>query len=300
MRLKLFRAASMAQAMADLRGDLGPEALILSTRRVSDGVEITAAIDHPPSVPSATKVHHDYQTARGLAYHRVSQGLTGVLAAGPLQQTLAQALSFSTLEFQPGDRPVLFAGPPGAGKTLTVARLATRLVMLGQQPLVITADTQRAGAAEQLAAFTRLLGLDLVVAGQPVTLSRAMARRQQGAPVLIDMPGGSPFDAAQAEELAALTATADARVAVVLPAGLDPDEAGEIAAGYAEAGCEYLVVTRLDVARRVGCVLAAAHAGLALTEAGIGPGAADGLVAMTPELLSHRLLDVPSTWEHRL
>jgi flagellar biosynthesis protein FlhF len=55
-----------------------------------------------------------------------------------------------------------------------------------------------------------------------------------------------------------------------------------------------LVATRLDVTRRLGAVLAAAHAGgLALSEAGIGPGAADGLVPMTPGLLAERLLAVP-------
>lgn len=297
MRLKLYRAATVAEAMSMVRRELGPEALILSTRRVADGVELTAAIDPPPPPPQPERC--EPQCLRGLAYHRAPRAVAEALASGPLGLTLPATLSFGALALQPGDRPVLFAGPPGAGKTLTVARLATRLVMQGLQPMVITADGRRAGAAEQLAAFTRLLGLDLVVASHPVALARALARRQQGAPVLIDMPGSSPFDAAQTEELTALTATADARVAVVLPAGLDPEEAGETASGFAAAGAEYLVVTRLDISRRIGCVLSAASAGLALVEAGIGPGAADGLVPMTPALLSRRLLEVPPNWEHR-
>ena len=75
-------------------------------------------------------------------------------------------------------QPLLLVGPPGAGKTLTVARLATRLVMAGITPMVITADGKRAGATEQLAAFTRLLGISLIVASHPVTLGRALTRRQ--------------------------------------------------------------------------------------------------------------------------
>ena len=60
---------------------------------------------------------------------------------------------------------------------------------------------------------------------------------------------------------------------------------------YADAGAEFLVATRLDVARRLGGIVAAAEtARLILTEAGIGPGAADGLVPMTPEFLAARLL----------
>ncbi len=102
--------------------------------------------------------------------------------------------------------------------------------MGGIAPLVITADGQRAGAAEQLAAFTRLLGLNLIVASHPVTLARALAHRQDGAPVLIDAPGTDPFDAAQRQMIADLAASVGATMALVLPAGLHPDEAAELAA----------------------------------------------------------------------
>jgi flagellar biosynthesis protein FlhF len=157
--------------------------------------------------------------------------------------------------------------------------------------MVVTADGKRAGATEQLAAFTRLLGIDLIVASHPVTLGRALARRQDAAPVLIDAPGCDPFDPAQVEELAALAATASAMIVLVLPGGMDPAEAADLAAAYAAAGASQLVATRLDLARRLGGILAAAAAGrLALTEAGIGAGAADGLVPLTPAFLAERLL----------
>lgn len=80
---------------------------------------------------------------------------------------------------------------------------------------------------------------------------------------------------------------------MVLPAGLDAGEAADLAGAYAACGARLLAATRLDLARRIGGVLAAAGAGLALAEAGIGPGAADGLVPMTPDLLATRLMRVP-------
>jgi hypothetical protein len=58
--------------------------------------------------------------------------------------------------------------------------------------------------------------------------------------------------------------------ALVLPAGLDAEEAAETARAFQLLGCRHLVPTRLDAARRLGGVLAAADAGLAFTEAGIG------------------------------
>lgn len=292
MRLKLYRAPTAAEAIARIRADLGPEALILGTRRVADGVEITAALEpaEPPPPPPA-----ELPAGAALRFHGVPEALLQRLAGVPLRTALAAHLGFEKLPLARDGPPLLLAGPPGAGKTLTVARLATRLVMNGTVPLVVTADGQRAGATEQLAAFTRLLRLDLVVASHPVTLARAVATRAAGTPALIDLPGSDPFLAQEREEMSALAATIGGCLVAVLPAGLDPDEAADLAAAYGQAGARLLVATRLDLARRIGGVLAAADAGLALAEAGIGPGAADGLVPFTPELLAARLAQLPHT-----
>ena len=286
MRLKLYRAPDVAAALALVRAELGPDALILATRRVGDGVELTAALE-----PSAPEPIVDAAREAALAWHGVPPGLAGRLLSGPLDAALAASLPFRKLPLETGDPPLLLVGPPGGGKTLTVARLAARLVLSGTAPLAITADGQRAGATEQLAAFTRLLGLTLVVASQPVTLARALARRQGGAPVLIDAPGGDPFDPAYRDLVSGLAATAGATVALVLPAGYDAHEAADLAGAFAELGATYLVPTRLDLARRLGAVLSAAAAGPALAEAGIGPGVADGLAALTPALLARRLMN---------
>lgn len=285
MRLKLYRAPAMAQAMARVRAELGEDALILATRRVGDGVEVTAALE-PEETPPTSLPHSDRLAA--LEFHAVPASLRSVLQHDEFETALAKALQFATLPV--GERPLLFVGPPGAGKTLTAARLATRLVMSGTMPMVITADGQRAGATEQLAAFTKLLGINLVVACHPVTLGRALRQRLYSAPALIDSPGSDPFDPAQMEELAALSTTVDAAMVLVLPAGLQPEEAADIAQAYAAAGARLMVATRLDLSRRLGGILAAAHVGLALTEAGIGAGAADGLHQITPEWLASRLL----------
>jgi flagellar biosynthesis protein FlhF len=291
LRLKLYRAPAMAEAMRRLRAELGPDALILSTRRVADGVEITAALE-PPTPPPA-----DPARQQALAWHAVPPAIAARLQAGPLAFALSAALRFTALNLAQGAAPLLLTGPPGAGKSLTCARLATRLVMAGARPMVITADGRRAGAIEQLAAFTRLLGLNLLVASHPATLAQALARREAAAPVLIDAPGIDAFDPAQRDEMTALADAANAIPALVLPAGLDPAEAADLATAHAATGAKLLVATRLDSARRLGGVLAAAGTGLKLAEAGIGPGAADGLVPMTPELLAARLLRIPARLE---
>lgn len=298
MRLKLYRAGKMADAMAKMRSELGVEAMILATRRVAGGVEITAALEPEDPLPPAllrpepvrlNQIRLYPARLAALRFHGVPEAmLQALMPAADLADALAATLAFGTLDLSAGSRPVLLCGPPGAGKTLTVARLATRLVIGGAVPMVITADGRRAGAAEQLAAFTRLLGVNLIVASHPVTLGRALTQRPPNSPVLIDAPGTDPFDPMQHEEIAALAATANAVLALVLPAGLDPNEAQDVSAAFTETGATVLIATRLDMARRLGGVMAAAGK-LMLTEAGIGPGAADGLVAMTPALLAARL-----------
>jgi flagellar biosynthesis protein FlhF len=228
-----------------------------------------------------------------LRWHGVPAPLAAALAHGELAEGLPSHVRFAALDFSPGSAPLLLSGPPGAGKTLTTARLATRLVMQGVTPMVISADGARAGAAEQLAAFTRLLGVMLIVAPDALTLARALARRAEGAPVLIDGPGIDPFSPMAQAANGTLAHSGGATTVLVLPAGLDAAEAADTAAAFKAAGAALLVATRLDVARRLGGVLAAAGAGLALAEAGIGPGAADGMAPMTPALLAARLLDGP-------
>lgn len=303
MRVRLFHAPTTSQAMSQLRSELGTDALILSTRKVAGGVEIVAALeqeDMPPPPPGRTPEATLAESGDPLAVHNLPPRLRLALGGaasrpGPLSEALAGALAgalpFGALELEIGAPPLMVIGPPGSGKTLTIARLATRLVMQGLRPLVITADERRTGAAEQLAAYTRLLELTLIVAGTPELLQRALARRHAGMPVLIDTAGTDPFDAAQHADLIALASAAGAEVALVLPAGLDPLEAAELAGAFTAIGAVALVATRLDLSRRLGGILAAAAAGpLRLTEAGIGPGAADGLVPLTPALLADRML----------
>ncbi len=294
MRLKVFRAPRMAEAMALLREELGAEAVILSTRRTTQGVELTAALEaeEPVLIPPAAQLRPGAPEGP-LSFHNLPAPLAARLAHGPLDQALTGALGFAPLP-DGRDRPVMLVGPPGAGKTLTCAKLAARLVLADAAPVVATTDGQRAGAAAQLAAFTGVLGLTLAVAQSPAALGKALARRAPGQPALVDSAGCDPFDAQQAVALHALAAAAQADLVLVLPAGLDAQEAADLARAFAALGARHLVPTRLDAARRLGAVLAAAEAGpLLLAEGGTSPEVVDGLETLTPARLAARLANAP-------
>ena len=294
MRLKLFRAPTVTEAMAQVRAELGAEALILSTKPTADGVELTAALElsgepEPPKPPSAPLT---------LDFHGIPGAILKRLQPWDLAGSLPNLVSFAPLPLRTDGPPLLLAGPPGAGKTLSIARLATRLVMAGTTPLVITADGRRAGAAEELASYTRLLGVDLIVASAAATLSRALERRRDGMPVLIDTSGINPLDPMELDFIPTFAGACGAHVVLVLPAGQDTMEAAEQAVAFARAGARWLLPTRLDQTRRLGSILTAAVAGaLTLTEAGVSPRATDGLTPLTPAFLAERLMLGPGPLE---
>jgi flagellar biosynthesis protein FlhF len=282
MRLKIFQASSVANAMQDIRVELGGDALILSTRRTRSGVEVTAGVDTIAPVPVAEPARQDL-----LAWHGLPATIGAKLQAGALPFALQVGFRFARLNFA-GAPPLVCVGPPGAGKTLTVVRLATRLVLAGQTPLILSTDSCRAGANAQLLAYTAVLGVRLIAIDNPADVGQAL--QDQPGPVLIDTAGCSPYDPAGLGELAAIGKRSGARIALVLPAGQDAMESQDAATAFAAAGASLLIATKLDIARRIGGVLAAAAVGLTMIEAGISANAADGLTPLTPQLLSERLL----------
>ncbi|MBR0657603.1 flagellar biosynthesis protein FlhF [Plastoroseomonas arctica] len=232
MQMKQFRGALLADAMASIRAELGDGAVILAMRRNASGVEVTDALEPEepvlilPDAPTAPP-----PKAEGtLGFHNLPPWLAERLTGPSLERQLAATFTFAPLP-DGGARPLLLAGPPGAGKTLTCAKLAARCVLAGQAPLILTTDGKRAGAAEQLSAFTRLLGLTLALAPNAATLFKALSRRPEGQPALIDTAGCDPLDPAQAAALSRLAEAAHAEIVAVIPAGMDPGEAGDLAEG---------------------------------------------------------------------
>ena len=332
MRLKTFQAETMADAMRQNRQELGDDAVIVATHRSrrGRGVEITAAVEPTPEPepiePTVARnaavadpgadIRNDPafnssgilaadRLAHALAFHGVPPGIAERLcliaarrtsgdAAANLAAALEASFGFAPIEIAP-TRPVLLAGPPGSGKTITTAKLAARAVMAGFRVTVISCDTVRAGGLEQLAAFVDLLRQPLVAVDDPQDLAKAVACAKGDGPIFIDTPGTNPYSSVEFDDLKACIDASGAEPVLVTPAGADASEAAEAAAGFAQAGIAKLLPTRLDVARRYGSTLSAADAA-ALTLVGASTTAfvANGLRALSPLFLARLLLRDPS------
>jgi flagellar biosynthesis protein FlhF len=295
----------MMEAMRRVREELGPAAIILSTREEANAVFVTAAAEPeraapPPRAPQTADI-----LARALAYHGVPQDAAArILRALPANDTgteasaLATALDatygFAPIPAQGLGRPILMVGPPGAGKSTTAAKLAARAHLAGVEVSLANADGQRSQAGEALAAFANILDIPLIEVETPEKLVRARTSRLLGPNTIIDTPGFNPFAAADLAQLNELALAADAEPVLVLPAGLDPVEAGEITEALALVAPSRMITTRLDMARRLGSVIAAAEAaGLKFADAGISPRIAGGLESLSAPLLARLIMRDP-------
>jgi flagellar biosynthesis protein FlhF len=326
MRLKSFHAATMNEAMAAVRDALGDDAIIVAARDEDDGgVRITAAIEPPEpanDVPPA-EIAEMWDPTRGLSETDITEDLSDLLyrhgvpgrimdqmmtaamrhgAAPDLKSLLTEVLR-DLLPFEPlvptAARPVILVGPPGVGKTLTIAKLATQAHLKERRTAVFTTDVVRAGGVEQLDAFTRLLGLDLVAAETPSALADGVdSVRDQSDLILIDSAGYNPFEVDDMAQLVALLKSMGGLKAVdavlVLPAGSDPQEAFDMAEIYQHLGIKRLILSRLDCARRLGGVITACLTGpFQLLAYSQSPEVAGGILPLSPETFADILLSAP-------
>jgi flagellar biosynthesis protein FlhF len=302
MRLKTFTAPSMTEAIELVRAALGPDAIIVSDQQEEGGigVRVTAAIDTPvdaagivPSAPDALDKLTD-----SLAHHGVPAGLAERILAVAARAQMATADAAASLAeglgrcfyFAPlgppvsGARPVMLVGTPGAGKTAAAAKLARRAAKAQRRVALIAL-----GGAGALADAARRIGAELILADGLEELRAALGQAEGAA--VIDSPGVNPYDPAAMEELKRAIGAADAEPVLAVPAGGDPGECADLAAAFAAIGVRRMVATRLDVARRLGGILAAAEAGgLALGGAAASPAALDPLEPLDALDLARRLL----------
>lgn len=96
-----------------------------------------------------------------------------------------------------GKEPVviLFAGPSGVGKTTSLAKLATNKKYYGEKSVaLVTADTYRVAATQQLGTFSEIADIPMEIAHSPRDITKAIKRHQDREVILIDTPGGSQYN----------------------------------------------------------------------------------------------------------
>jgi flagellar biosynthesis protein FlhF len=156
-------------------------------------------------------------------------------------------------------RPHLVAlvGPTGVGKTTTIAKLAANFRLREKLRVgLITVDTYRIAAVEQLRTYADIMDLPMEVVSTPREMRQAVSRLSNVDIVFMDTAGRSPRDELKIQELKAMLSEATPNeVYLVLSSAASAATLARTAEQFATVGTTALVLTKLDEATGMGNLL---------------------------------------------
>jgi flagellar biosynthesis protein FlhF len=212
-----------------------------------------------------------------------------------LHQAISQELSAGGPLLSLGEwkKTVIVVGPTGVGKTTTIAKLAAHYRVKEKRNVsLITLDTYRMAAVEQLRSYAKLLDIPLEVA---LTKSEALTyirRHSKAELILIDTAGRSPRDEAGMEELRQLmTLDHPLETHLVLSATTRDQDLHDSLARYAGLPVHRLLFTKLDETTSYGGIFnAVQRAKTPLSYLGVGQNVPEDLMVARPEFLADLIL----------
>jgi flagellar biosynthesis protein FlhF len=334
LKIKRYEASNMEEAISKVKTDLGPEAIILHTRRLQKSwpmsifrnstVEITAALDvnlmdnqgpnghttnHSTAISEVVEERLDllqtdmdeiktlvktiagqlsdplfqevpasfldiYETlisnkvddelARKIM-QEVQDQLTSVELANPSilrERALSEIAKLMPIASPlPADndqqRVIALVGPTGAGKTTTIAKLAAKYCLYeGKKAVLISADTYRIAAVEQLKTYAEIIGAPIEIVFNNQDAREALEAHRDKDVVFIDTAGRSPLNEGQLNELAGLinVCTPD-EVHLVLSVTTKLSDQMNAVNRFSIVPINRIVFTKLDESKTLGTML---------------------------------------------
>ncbi|MDI6906124.1 MAG: flagellar biosynthesis protein FlhF [Thermoanaerobacterales bacterium] len=157
---------------------------------------------------------------------------------------------------------LVFVGPTGVGKTTTLAKLAAQLALIEHRRVaMVTIDTYRLGAVEQLRTYAEIMDLPLEVALTPGDLAQALARHADADYILVDTAGRPSKNREQVRELQGFLQLIDRPfdVLLVLSSNTKMRDLGRITSDFQVLDYAKLVFTKVDETETLGCLINVVH-----------------------------------------
>ncbi len=269
-------ATALAEPAGNLRRTPQTDALTEQVQALTTMVERLVRQNHPASQPAVPE--ELFETYLALLQQEVAEDvaqeiiehirrqLTGeqlrdkALIRATLMEFVASMIPTGlTAEPTTTDRPRVIAliGPTGVGKTTTIAKLAANLKLRERRRVgLITLDTYRIAAVEQLRTYAQIIDVPLEVAQDPAELSAVLERMRDCDVVLIDTAGRSQNDTERLGQLQAfLQAARPDEVHLVLSTTASQRNIQSAVEHFAPLGVDRLILTKLDEAVSFGMVL---------------------------------------------
>ncbi len=313
MQVKTFKAATMEKALSLVKKELGPDAIIMNSRKGESGFEVSAAreqhiapaSENPANGDASAEMLNGIQEIKSflsllisskdqLAQLQANQPLAelyhSLLVRGLNEKQVFILLSkaVSDLNGDPVDRRQMynafckrfvakiscarpfkaissasgpgvftFLGPTGVGKTTTLAKLAAYLKIKRQMRLgIISLDTYRIGAVDQLQTYASILEVPFSVAQSETELTGALDDFRHCDAVLIDTTGRNYLNREHVRHLHTVFDKAQ-RLShfLVLSATAKDEDLKQTIIHFREININSLIFTKLDETFHHGCIL---------------------------------------------
>ncbi len=195
-----------------------------------------------------------------------------------------------------GPKMIFFIGPTGVGKTTTIAKIASRFcVDGGRKVALLTADTYRIAAAEQLRTYANILEVPFRIIYSVEEISQAMRDFKDYDYILVDTAGHSHQNTEQKEVMKELIHSVDGilekEVFLVLSATTKYRDLLSIADTYSDMTDYKLIFTKLDETTTLGNLLnLKLYTGAPLSYVTCGQNVPDDIEDFNPQKTVKRLL----------
>ncbi len=192
-----------------------------------------------------------------------------------------------------GVRIAALIGPTGVGKTTTLAKIAARFVLeQGISAALITADTYRISAVEQLKTYSDIIGLPLEIVYTPGELSKAIRKYRSKDLILIDTAGRSQHNEYQMKELEEfLSVNSRIEKHLVMSATTKQKDAEDILSKFSSCEPDRVIFTKTDETSSAGLILNLLYEKkMALSYLTNGQSVPDDILPASAEMLAELLL----------
>ncbi|MFK7740448.1 MAG: AAA family ATPase [Planctomycetota bacterium] len=321
MLLKRIEAKTLPEAIERVRTECGPDALVVETRATRNGFLVVAGAeekkapvhrDQAGSTAFLSKWTRGFRplaekalefglsrailepVERALLGTRVQMSKPGDPALPALAARVLAALIHTEprVESSPGFQTLALVGPTGVGKTTTLAKLAARARERGERVAVITLDTYRMAAVEQLRAFAELLDVPFSVALSADDVRRAMDQNLQADRIYIDTTGKSPRSRESLPILEGTLRAVSAQTLLCMCAGTRRRDSQLILDAYEPLGVDAVCLTKWDETVAPGESLASVvEAGLPLSHLCVGQEVPADILAASGDELARAAFD---------